>query len=168
MLSLFIHLVRTWHKYIPYCLKLWLRCLFLSSNFVPRPLYETSDYTKPAFINWSFVSKIFGQWILMATGHVRVADPLDTVHHEMDRVVCSNHVSKSVWSPKIGEQLVLEKEPAGQSTWWICSGSDKEFSDSKPHSVGNILHRSCGILLHEGGLLYTSVILLGEGVKEKA
>ena len=35
----------------------------------------------------------------------------------MDSVVHSHHVYKSVWSSVI-EQL-------GQSTWWICSGSDK-------------------------------------------
>ena len=60
--------------------------------------------------------KFFRQLILMAAGNVRVADLLDTVHHDMDRVVCSHHVSKSVWSPEIGERLILEKEPAGQST----------------------------------------------------
>ena len=41
----------------------------------------------------------------MAAGHVCVADPLDNVHHEMDRVVCSQCVYKSVWSPVIGEKL---------------------------------------------------------------
>ena len=30
-----------------------------------------------------------------------VADPLDSVHHEMDSVVCGCHVYKSVWSPVI-------------------------------------------------------------------
>ena len=34
-------------------------------------------------------------------GDARVADPLDTVHHEMDSVVCCRHVYKSVWSPVI-------------------------------------------------------------------
>ena len=49
----------------------------------------------------------------MAAGDIRVADPVDTsVHHEMDDVVRSHHVYKSVWSPVI-EQLILEKEPAG-------------------------------------------------------
>ena len=47
----------------------------------------------------------------MAVGNDCVADPLDTVHHEMDSVVCGRHVYKSVWSPVI-EQLILEKDPA--------------------------------------------------------
>ena len=39
---------------------------------------------------------------------------VDTVHHEIDSVVCSHRVS--VWLPVIGLQLVLEKEPASQIT----------------------------------------------------
>ena len=52
----------------------------------------------------------------MAAGNAYVADPLDTVHHEMDSVVRSHHVYKFVRSTVIREQLVLEKEPADQST----------------------------------------------------
>ena len=74
----------------------------------------------------------------MVAGNTCVADPVDTVHHKMNSKVRSNHVYKSVWSPVIGEQLILEKKPAGQSTQWICSGSDNGFSDSWPHSVGNL------------------------------
>ena len=48
----------------------------------------------------------------MATGDACVSDLLDTVHHEMDNVVRGHHVYKSVWLPVIGEQLILEKEPA--------------------------------------------------------
>ena len=44
----------------------------------------------------------------MVTEDTYVAHPLDTVHHEMDSVVCSHHVYKSVWSPVI-EQLVLKR-----------------------------------------------------------
>ena len=44
-----------------------------------------------------------------------VAHPIDIVHHEMDSVVRSHHVYTFVWSPII-EQLILEKEPAGQCT----------------------------------------------------
>ena len=39
---------------------------------------------------------------------------VDTVHHEIDSVVCSHSVS--AWLPVIGQQLVLEKEPASQIT----------------------------------------------------
>ena len=52
----------------------------------------------------------------MATGDTRAADPVDTVHHKMDSVVHSYHFYKSMQLPVIGEQLVLEKEPAGQFT----------------------------------------------------
>ena len=62
--------------------------------------------------------------MLMGTGDARVADRLNTVHHEIqDSVVRSHHVYKSVWSPVI-EQLVLEKEIAGQSIRWIFSGTE--------------------------------------------
>ena len=44
----------------------------------------------------------------MAAGNARVSDPLDTVHHEMDSMVCGNYV-KSVWLPVI-EQFILEQE----------------------------------------------------------
>ena len=46
----------------------------------------------------------------MEAGDVHVADPLDTVYHEMDGMVCSHHVNESVQSPVIGEQLIMEKE----------------------------------------------------------
>ena len=52
----------------------------------------------------------------MAAGDTHVADLVDTVHHEMDSAICSHHDYKSLWSPVKGEHLVLEKEPAGQST----------------------------------------------------
>ena len=48
----------------------------------------------------------------MAAGDVHKVDPPNTVHHEIDSVVHDHHVYKSVWSPVIGEQLILEKEPA--------------------------------------------------------
>ena len=51
----------------------------------------------------------------MAGGNNRIADPVDTVQHLMDRAVRSNRVYKFVWSPAL-EQLVLEKESASQST----------------------------------------------------
>ena len=50
----------------------------------------------------------------MAAGDNHVADPLDSVHHEMDIVVRSHHVYESVWSPILREQLILEKELASQ------------------------------------------------------
>ena len=67
----------------------------------------------------------------MEAGDTRVADPVDTVHHEMDSAedstIRSHRFYKSVQSPVvttqiykispvIRKQLVLEKELAGQST----------------------------------------------------
>ena len=52
----------------------------------------------------------------MAAGDTCAEDLVDTVHHEMDSGVHSHYFYKSVYSPVIGEQLVLEKEPAHQST----------------------------------------------------
>ena len=49
----------------------------------------------------------------MATSDTRAADLVDTVHHKMDSVINSHRFYKSVQSPVTGEQLVLEKEPAG-------------------------------------------------------
>ena len=115
---------------------------FLSSNFLSQALNKTGDYMRPVFITWSFESNFFGWWILMAADGACVTDLVDTVHYEMDSVVCSHNVYKSVWSPITDEQLVLEKEPARQCTLWICSGSDKGFSDSGTHSIGKFVHRS--------------------------
>ena len=107
----------------------------------------------------------------MTACDAHVLNSLDTVHHEVVNLFWSHHEYKSVWLPVIGEQLILEKEPAGQSTQWICSGSDKGFSDSGPNSVGKFIYRSHGILLHEGALLsavlHLSYYYIGEGGKEK-
>ena len=142
--------------YVPYCFKFWPRHLFLSSNFLPQPLNETGDYTRPAFITRNSESKFFRWWILMAAGDACV--PLDTVYHEIYSVVHSHHVYKSVWLPVI-EQLFLEKQPAGQFTWSIYSGSDKGFSDSELHSVRKFIHRSRHILVHKGALSSTVQLL---------
>ena len=53
----------------------------------------------------------------MAAGDAHVLDPLDPVHHEMNSMLVHSHyVYTAIRSPVIGEQLVLEKEPDGQST----------------------------------------------------
>ena len=52
----------------------------------------------------------------MAAGDTRAADPVDIVRHEVDTVIRSHRFYKSVQLQVIGEQLVLEKEPAGSST----------------------------------------------------
>ena len=118
------------------------------------PLNETSNYTRPAFSYLKFWIKDFGWWILIAAAEAHVADLLDTVHHEMDKMVCSHLLYKSVWFPVIGEWLVLEKEPAGRSTQWICSGSDQGFSDSGPHSAGNLFTHQMVFFYYTKGLCH--------------
>ena len=46
----------------------------------------------------------------MEAGDIHVANPLDTVHHEMDGMACNHHIYESVQLPVIGEQLIIEKE----------------------------------------------------------
>ena len=55
----------------------------------------------------------------MAAGHTHVADPLDTVYHEMDKLactVCSYHVYKSVWSSVANRRTTY---PAEEARWPI-------------------------------------------------
>ena len=53
----------------------------------------------------------------MTAGNICVAYSLDTVHQEMDSwLICSHGIYNSVWLPVIGEQLIMEKKPAGIST----------------------------------------------------
>ena len=52
----------------------------------------------------------------MASGDARVVDLLDSVHYEMNSMIRSRHVYKSVRSPVITEQLILKKDPTCQST----------------------------------------------------
>ena len=49
----------------------------------------------------------------MEAGDTFAADPVDTVHNEMDRAVCSHCFYKSVWSQVIEKQVLLEKEATG-------------------------------------------------------
>ena len=56
----------------------------------------------------------------MAAGSACVADLLDTVHLKMGSMVCGHHVYKSVRSPVIGKQLILE-EPANPHNEFVVS-----------------------------------------------
>ena len=73
----------------------------------------------------------------MAAGDTCVADLVDTVHHEMDSTARSHHFYKSVQSSVIGDQLVLEKEPAGNrhDDFVVCGSVKGQFSDSWLHSI---------------------------------
>ena len=94
-----------------------------------RWLYETGvNYLK-------FWIKDFGQWILLAAGDTHVADPLDTMHHEMDSIIHSHHAYKSVWLPIIGEQLIQERSPLANLHNEIAVVVIKGFSGSEPYSV---------------------------------
>ena len=83
----------------------------------------------------------------MAADNNLLADPLDTVHHEMDSMIRDHHVYKSVWSPVIAEQLILEKEPANPND---------EFAVAviKDSHIPRITQRSHGILLCKGALSF--------------
>ena len=158
---------------LPYWLKLKHRYLFLFTVFHlvnkwDRWLYETDiNYLK-------FWIKDFRQWILMATGDTHVADPLDTMYHEMDSIVHSHHVYKPVWLPKIGEQLILERSlPANVHNKIAVVVIKDSHVVSRILSQNyswvvfccKIIHGSHSVLLHKGALL--SVRLLGEGRIEK-
>ena len=56
----------------------------------------------------------------------------------MDSAFRSHHVYKSVQSPVIGEQLVLKSLPANPNNKFAVCDSDKGFSDSWPHYIGNL------------------------------
>ena len=99
--------------------------------------------------------------------------PVDTVYHEMDSIVCSHHVYKSVWLSVIGEQLVLEKEPAGQST---CTMNLKYVTVIKDSQIfgtpsENYSHADHMVLRYTKELCHPLsgvAILLGEEGKEQA
>ena len=48
----------------------------------------------------------------MAAGNTHVADLLDTVYHEMDKLTCSHHDYKSVWSPVANRRATFPGEGA--------------------------------------------------------
>ena len=52
----------------------------------------------------------------MAPCDTHIVNLLNTVHHEMDRAVHSHHVYKTVWTPLISEQLVMDLVLIGHST----------------------------------------------------
>ena len=52
----------------------------------------------------------------MAAGDTRPADLVDIVHHEMESAFRSHCFYKSVVVASNRKKLILEKEPAGQST----------------------------------------------------
>ena len=78
-------------------------------------LNETGNYTGLVLIIVEVLNQFFRVMNSNGSWDSRVAHPADIVHHEMDSVVRNHHVYTFVWSPVI-EQLILEKEPAGQCT----------------------------------------------------
>ena len=96
------------------------------------------------------------------------------MYHKMDSMVHSHHAYKSVWSPIIGEQLILDRSlPANLHNIAVVVIKDSQTLSrilSQNYSwvvfCRKIIHGSHGVLLHKGALL--SVRLLGEGLIEKA
>ena len=77
----------------------------------------------------------------MEDGDTHVEDPVDTIHHEMDnssvRIVVTVFINLCI-CPVIGEQLILEKSlPTNSHNKFAVQGSDKGFSDSWSHSIGD-------------------------------
>ena len=75
--------------------------------FFPATFY-LGNYMRTALIIWSSVSNFFGQWITLAAGSTRVTNLLNTAHHEMDSILCSHHLYKSmivIREPSLGRSL---------------------------------------------------------------
>ena len=98
----------------------------------------------------------------MAAGNTHVADPLDTMHHEMDSMVHSHHAYKSVWLPIIGEQLTLERSLSAylHNKIAVVVIKDSQVVSrilSQNYSwvvfCRKIIHGSHGVLSHKGTLL---------------
>ena len=86
--------------------------------------------------------------ILIAAGETHVADPLDTVHHEMDSVIVSHHGYKSVWSPVLEQPFLLtnpQLNPHDESVVVV-------IKDAQTVSHILIFHGSIGIL-HRGTIV---------------
>ena len=99
------------------------------------------------------------------------ADLVDTVHREMDSAVHNHRFYKSVQLRVIGKQVLLEKKPlANPHDEFAVCGSGKRFSDSWLHSVEVIFANHMVLYYMKGSIVccQASVILLGEGGKEKA
>ena len=143
----------------------FLLATFTLATKQDRWIYKTGIYYLKFWV------KVFKWWILMAAGDTSILDPLDPVHHEVNSMpVYSHHVYISVRSPVI-EQLILEKELNGQSTQWICSSSDKGFSDVGLTPLENLFTNHVVFCYTWTGSVVRcpgSVILLRKGGKKKA
>ena len=93
----------------------------------------------------------------MVTGNTHIAHLLDTVHHEMDNVVCSHHVYKSIWSPVI-EQLILKRSlPANtQDKFGVTV---KKYSQILGHILSEKLFKDHVVFYYMKGLCCLSYYL---------
>ena len=57
--------------------------------------------------SFKVLNQSYWTMMLMGAGDTHVADPLDTVHQEMDSVIVGHHGYKSVWSPVLEQPLLL-------------------------------------------------------------
>ena len=67
----------------------------IASNYGPGVISFKQLFTPATKWDWRLLLEVLNQsfewWILMAADDACVADLLDTVHHEMDSVFCSDH-----------------------------------------------------------------------------
>ena len=104
----------------------------IGSNYGPGVISFQQFFTPATKWDWRLLLEVLNQsfWVMTSNGSwqrscsrsARYCAPWN-----------GQYVLQSpwtVWSLVIGEQLVLEKKPPGQSTWLISSASDKGFSDS--------------------------------------
>ena len=109
----------------------------------------------------------------MAAGDNHVEDPVDTVHHKMESAVHSHHVYKSVWSPVILRRTTHSREGACQpiakmNLWYVAVTKDSQIVGHTPPGIYSQLIWQ--YITRRGSVIHcpASVILLGEGGKEKA
>ena len=116
MLKVGVKVIVTW--IIIYCIasNYGLGVYFFPATFTPATKQDWWLYQTGVYFIVEVLNQIFQAMNSNGCWDSRVADPVDIVHHEMDSAV---HYTP-VWSLEI-EQFILEKEPAGRSTWWICS-----------------------------------------------
>ena len=109
----------------------------------------------------------------MAAGNIRTADPVDTQHHEIDSAVHSHHVYKSV---RVNASNRRKTRPREGVYWpihmmnlqYVAVIKDSQIVGSNPLEIYSQI--TWYYITRRGPVVRcpVSVILLGEGGKEKA
>ena len=161
----------SWNR-LPYCLKLWPRHFFLSSNFSPWPLNKTLDYTKSVFISWSSKQKFFRRSILMAASDTHVADTLDTMHYEMNSVIRSHRVYNIICIVGSNRRTHLRGGACRPNNMmnlpYMAVIKDSQVVSRAPTEIYSQI--TWYYITWRGSVICcpASIIFLGEGGKEKA